>query len=99
MPGHATKVLPNANAHKTYTDDRLGIPEMDLDNMIDGAVESRFGTAGCLEDGCSGKLPIDTTYENYSEAYMDVVRSDVTRYEDLPAPRDVKRGDYPHRRY
>lgn len=95
----AMPVLPTGNDHHVYTDDRLGIPERDFENMVGAQVETRFGMAGCLEDGCSGKLPIDTTYENYSEGYMDVVRSDVTRYEDRPAPHDVKRWQHPHRRY
>jgi len=83
-----------------YTDDALAMPEMDMENMISQSVEGRFFASECsLEEGCNHRMAIDTTYENTSEAYMDVVRSDVTRYEDRPAPHDVKRGDYPHRRH
>lgn len=91
--------MPSTNDPHNYTDDHLGMPETDMDQMIDGSVETRFGMNGCLEEGCSGKLGIDTTFENTSEVTANTVRSDVTRYEDRPAPHDVKRNDYPHRRY
>ncbi len=99
MFGKSPPVAPSTFDPHSYTNDSLGVPEVDFDNLVDGAVETRFGANGCLEEGCSGKLKIDTTFENTSETYMDVVRSDVTRYEDRPAPHDVKRHDYPHRRY
>lgn len=98
-PGNPNRVLPSGNELHVYTDDRLGMPEMDLDNLIDGAVETRFVMSADMKEGVSGKLEIDTTYENTSETEMDVVRSDVTRYEDTPAPHDTKLHMYPHRRH
>ena len=82
-----------------YTDDSLGMPEMDLDSMIEGSVETRFGVNADMKEGVAGKLAIDTTYENTSESEMDVVRSDVTRYDESPAAHDTKLYKYPHRRY
>ena len=99
MPGKSIPVVPSTNRASNYTNDQLGSPEVDMDQMIDGSVETRFGMNACLVEGCSGRLDIDTTFENTSEVTMDVVRSDVTRYEDLPAPRDTIRHKYPHRLY
>lgn len=83
-----------------YTNDHLSMPQKDIEGMISESVEGRFFGAECdLSEGCNHRMAIDTSFENTSEPYMDVVRSDVTRYEDRPAPHDVKRGEYPHRRY
>ena len=92
-------VVPSTFDPHSYTDDRLGMPETAMDAMLDGMVESRFVDNACLEDGGAGKTAIHTPYENTSVTDMQVVRSDLTRYEDRPAPRDTKRYDYPHRGY
>lgn len=73
-------------------------PAKDLDALINESVETRFGSNQSLTEGVSGLLSIDTTFENTVETTLNVVRSDVTRYQDRPAPHDTKRWAYPHRR-
>ncbi len=77
-----------------YTDERLGIPRdmVDEDNMNYG-VEAQFDAGASMEEGVSGRKPIDTSFENTSEDTIDAPRSGER------APVQVNAGDYPHRRY
>ena len=77
-----------------YTDERLGIPGamVDDDNMNYG-VEAQFDSGASLEEGLSGRKPIDTLFENTSEDEVDAPRSG--EY----APVQVNKGDYPQRGY
>jgi len=86
-------------AGDAYTDFGLVLPEMDIENLMENSVESRFKAGASYEEGCNGQMGIDTSFENTSQPNLDLVSSDLTRYEDLPAPRDVARGKYPHREY
>jgi hypothetical protein len=81
---------------------------IDDDNMH--GVESQFYDNACIEDGCSGKKPIDTCYENFSQDIVETPRSarkDVPiagkmpdhAGVDNPAPVSADLGLYPHRRY
>ena len=73
-------------------EDLLVSPEMiDTDNLM--GFEGRFKSNACIMDGCSGKKPIDTMYENTS-----VDRVENPREKTTPAPVDVIPGMYPHRR-
>ncbi len=76
-----------------YTDERLGLPDnmIDEDNM-EGSVEARFAAGASLQEGVSGVKPIDTLYENFSDATIQSPRNST-------APVQVNRSEYPHREY
>jgi hypothetical protein len=81
-----------AKVTKMTAEDGLMHAEMvDEDNMM--GFEGRFRAEACMYDGCSGKKPIDTMYENTSVDRVENPRSKTT-----PAPEDVIPGMYPHRR-
>ena len=75
-----------------YTDERLGIPDAMVDDDNMAGVEAQFKAGASLEEGLSGKKPIDTLYENTSETDIDSPRNQ-------SAPVQVNKHDYPHRRY
>lgn len=92
-----------------YTDSSFGIASdmIDDDNMH--GVESQFYDNACIYDGCSGKKPIDTRFENISQDIVDAPRSarkDVSiagmmpdhEGVDNPAPVPADLYLYPHRR-
>ena len=66
-------------------------PEMvDTDNVI--GFEQGFKANACIVDGCSGKKPIDTLYENTSQDTVENPREGST-----PSPVSVNDFMYPHR--
>jgi hypothetical protein len=75
----------------TAEDGLMHAEMIDADNVM--GFEGRFKANACMYDGCSGKKPIDTLYENTS---MDRVEN--PREKTTPAPMDVVPGMYPHRR-
>lgn len=125
------KVIPVSpqGGYIDYQDDRLGrTPDMiDTDEvMAPASLTDAFCANQCDVDGVSGKLPVDTTFENFVEPCIETPRSDMgerpyragelnpgashnPRYGavtppnhegvDNPAPRDLKKRLYPHRRY
>lgn len=67
-------------------------PEMiDEDNLM--TVTERFKANASMSDGVSGKLPIDTLYENTSVGVVDNPREGST-----PAPVCLNSEMFPHRR-
>lgn len=74
-----------------YTDNNLIMPEIDSEGM-DMSTQARFDAGADIIDGCSGKLTIDTRFENFSE-------SDVENPTNKDAPRQVNKWDHPHRQY
>ena len=75
------------------TDEELLVdPEMvDTDNGE--GFEGRFRANSCLTDGCSGKKPIDTLFENTSQDRVENPREGST-----PAPVSTNDIMFPHRR-
>tara|TARA_Y100000310_G_C20251393_1_gene609266 strand:- start:51 stop:356 length:306 start_codon:yes stop_codon:yes gene_type:complete len=93
-----------------YTDERLGIPGAMVDDDNMNGVEAQFSANASLEEGISGQKPIDTLFENTSEDDIDAPRSarsevalrgKIPEHEgvDNPAPVQVNKYDYPHRKY
>ena len=76
------------NAKDTYIPG-FAIVDPDFDM---GSTEERFHSAGDLAEGVSGKLSMDTTFENTSE-------EEVQRPRSGDAPVDTKLGNFPQRRY
>lgn len=73
------------------TDDMIISPEMvDMDM---GGVEAQFHANASIDEGVSGRKPIDTLFENTSEDYIDSPRSASNE-----PPEDIIPGMYPHRR-
>lgn len=75
----------------TAEDGLMHAEMVDADNVM--GFEGRFKANACIMDGCSGKKPIDTMYENTS-----VDRVENPRGKTTPPPEDVIPGMYPHRR-
>ena len=65
--------------------------------MTDG-LAARFHAGASETEGISGQLEITTEFENTVQVDLELVSSDKTRYEDLPAAHDIKTHEYPHRR-
>lgn len=93
-----------------YTDERLGISGEMIDDDNMHGVESQFHSQASLEEGTSGRKKIDTSYENFSEDYIETPRSarrevslrgKTPEHEGVnnPAPECINKDDYPHRRY
>ncbi len=99
MPKKAKPVELTGRGKMDYTFDALSPVEVDVENLMRTSVEAEFHAGQSIDDGCSGKLEIDTSYENTSQPTMELVSSDMTRYENVPAPRDKDRHKYPHREY
>lgn len=93
MPhGKTTKVAPVMS--DTYLSDENMIVDaemVDTDNMM--GFEGRFKSNACMYDGCSGRKPIDTMYENTSQDRVENPRSKTTE-----PPVDVASMMFPHRR-
>jgi hypothetical protein len=89
----AEKVAPGASITKLTDESMIVDVEMiDGDNMqMD--IESRFHANSSIVEGCSGHLPIDTMYENTSQAIVDNPREGST-----PAPACLNSEMLPHRR-
>ena len=84
--------IKGANITNRFSPSEPMDPEMiDTDNLM--TAEQRFKSNACIEDGCSGKLSIDTLYENTSVAVVDNPREGST-----PAPVCLNGEMYPHRR-
>jgi hypothetical protein len=92
-----------------YIDDKLVIPEYDGDQSINPCNERAFAAQADMRDGTSGCKQIDTRYENFSEAQVNVPRSDLDSPSirgmkpnhsgvDVPAPYSIDKDQYPHRR-
>lgn len=75
-----------------YVDSSLAIMEPDIDGFTD--VLGEFNANASMEDGCSGKKRIDTTFENTSMSNIQHPRSEGTYKE---TPDDTKRWRYPNR--
>jgi len=116
MPHKKTAPVTPQGGYIDYQDDRLGRPvdTLDMDEITERVpLEAAFHANQCDEDGCSGKLPIDTTFENFVEPCVDRPRSDEGEPDfgarkggvpnhsgtENPAPVDMKKSMYPHRRY
>jgi hypothetical protein len=93
MPhGKTTKVAPVMS--DTYLSDEMMLVDaemIDTDNAM--GFEGRMRANACMVEGCSGRKPIDTLYENTS---MDTVEN--PREGSTPAPMSVNPMMYPHRR-
>ncbi len=87
---------------------------LDMDEINEVVpMEAAFHNNQSEVDGVNGKLPIDTLFENTVEPCVDRPRSDdpepnfgprkggTPNHEGTnnPAPMDLKKGMYPHRRY
>lgn len=68
-------------------------PEMVDEDQFDMSVEGQFKAAASIDEGVSGRKPIDTLYENTSCDYVDNPREGST-----PAPVCLTGPMYPHRR-
>jgi len=95
-----------------YTNENLIIaPNMIDEDQMESDVEAEFRAEGCIEEGCSGRKPIDTLFENTSQDIVDVPRSTIPEVAvgrsgvpnhegtNNPAPVCTDLDDYPHRRY
>ncbi len=85
--------------HLTYQDDQLARPGdmMDTDSFYNPAtLEEDFKLNASMVDGVSGKLPIDTLYENTVQTDVGAPRSQL---QGDPPPDDEKWWLYPHRDY
>ncbi len=60
-------------------------------------LEAAFHQNACAEDGCSGKLRIDTLYDNTIETEVINPRSKEQGPPDMVVGPDVKAWLYPHR--
>jgi hypothetical protein len=88
---------------QTYMDNALGEPidMIDMDGvMVPANLEAAFKANACMMDGCSGKLEIDTLYNNTVNSGTDVInpRSQEQGPPDMVPGPDVKRPLYPQRR-
>jgi hypothetical protein len=129
MPHKKTLPVTPQGGYIDYQDDRLGRPVDTIDTdeiMPPASLTDAFCAHQCDVDGVSGKLPVDTTFENFVEPCVETPRSDMgerpyregvaaggnvhnPRYGaitppnhegvDNPAPHDLKKPLYPHRRY
>lgn len=82
---HGPKVTVMTN------EDALMHAEMiDADNVM--GFEGRFKSMACVEEGCSGRKPIDTLYENTSQDWVENPREKTTE-----APECLTGPMYPHR--
>lgn len=72
----------------TYTNSNMIQPEGDCEVCEPGLV-ARFEGNASMEEGVSGREPIDTTFEN----------THVTTLESGNTIHDIKRWKYPHREY
>ncbi len=93
-----------------YNDNRQGLTEVDTDNLAIHGIEYAMDANASIEEGLSGRINIDTTYENTSVMQVKNMRSDRANLpikgmvanhsgEDTPAPYNTKRGRYPQRNY
>lgn len=83
-----------------YTYGGMGIPGdmVDRDSMYPPPnLEAAFQQNACMIDGCSGKLPIDTLYDNTVETEVINPRSQQQGPPDMVPGPDVKAWLYPHR--
>lgn len=88
---------------QTYEDNALGQPidMIDMDGvMVPDNLETAFHANACMKDGCSGKMGIDTLYNNDVNSGTDVInpRSLEQGPADMVPGPDVKRPLYPHRK-
>lgn len=87
----------SADVEIGYMADDLIIPEIDKDMLEANSTAARFANSEhSLVEGVAGRMRIDTTYENITEEHISKVSSDDS---DNPAPHDVAKYNYPHRRY
>ena len=70
------------------------MPHEEMDVMPDSeptkSLEARFRAGASLQEGISGQKPIDTEFENTSQATIESPRNE-------SAPIEVSKYDYPHR--
>lgn len=72
--------------------------ELDCDPKIDSVTES-FHAGASVNEGVSGQLEIDTTFENTQETHLRRVSSDHETSVEDSAPHDLERLEHYHRRY
>lgn len=92
MPKKTIKVSPGASVTEMTDENLIVSPEMfDADT---GGIEAQFHANADISEGVSGSKPIDTLFENTSEAIVQNPRSVTTE-----PPEDEIPGMYPHRSY
>jgi len=102
MPTEIEGVTPRGGP-ETYEDNALGRPidMIDMDGVMKpDNMETAFHANASARDGCSGRLRIDTLYENFVNSGTDVInpRSLEQGPPDMVPGPDVKRPLYPHRK-
>lgn len=96
-------VTPTGSNMETYRHEELGEPidMIDMDGvLVPDNLETAFHANQCMRDGCSGKLKIDTLYNNTVNSGTDVInpRSLEQGPPDMVPGPDLKRPLYPQRR-
>jgi hypothetical protein len=80
MPHKKTLPVTPQGGYIDYQDDRLGRPVDTIDTdeiMPPASLTDAFCAHQCDVDGVSGKLPVDTTFENFVEPCVETPRSDM----------------------
>ena len=97
IPGATMPVTPQGG-FITYQDDRLGIPG-DMVDRNPSISDAAFKANACMMDGCSGKMGIDTLYDNIVEG-CEIVnpRSKEQGPPDMVVGPDIERPLYPQRK-
>ena len=98
--GKATEAVTPQGGFINYQDDRLGIPGdmVDQDSMHPPPnLEAAFHQNASMMDGCSGKLRIDTLYDNTVQTEVINPRSKEQGPPDMVPGPDVKAWLYPQR--
>ncbi len=98
--GAATEAVTPQGGFIDYQDDRMGIPGdmIDRDSMFPPSnLEAAFHQNACMKDGCSGKLRIDTLYDNTVMTEVINPRSQQQGPANMVVGPDVKAPLYPHR--